>query len=227
MKTIKQHSLVIDQDNQTIRLHDIAQQQNSYNLGVTVSAHCSVMLNETVDALDHDAVQTLELCAHEKSTITYICRVKSLADKFSVQKHIKARLLGSNAKITIFVYSHGKADQAIALTIEQEHTTDTCSSNVTVKTLLEDNAHLDCSGIIKVSPQTKGNCATLTIKTMMLSDTASASAKPQLEILADDVSCKHGATFESINPVGLFYLQSRGITCHSAQNMLLKAFLNE
>ncbi|MFA6527178.1 MAG: SufD family Fe-S cluster assembly protein [Candidatus Babeliales bacterium] len=227
MKTIKQQSLLIDQDNQTIMLHDLTQQKNSYNLGITVSAHCSVTLNETVDSVNHDAVQTLELCAHEKSTITYVCRLKSLADKFSLQKHIKARMLGPNAKISIFVYSHGKADQAITFTIEQEHTTDTCSSNVTVKTLLEDNATIDCSGIIKVAPQTKGNCATLTIKTIMLSDTASASTKPQLEILSDDVSCKHGATFESINPVALFYLQSRGIPCHSAQNMLLKAFLNK
>ena len=34
---------------------------------------------------------------------------------------------------------------------------------------------------------------------------------PQLEILADDVKCKHGSTTGQLDPAALFYLRSRGI----------------
>lgn len=228
MMAHKQTSLLIDRQNATIMLHDlVAPEQGSYDIDITAAAHCDVIINETIDRASNNAHHTLELRAHEKSTITYICRIKNSSKTFCLHKHIKARMLGNNAEITIFVYSHGSAHQNIRLTIEQEHATDNSFSNVMVKTLLDDHAKMSCAGIIKVAPQTKGNRATLTIKTMMLSDTAQASANPQLEILADDVSCKHGATFETIDAESLFYLQSRGITCHCAKNMLLKAFLNE
>ena len=47
---------------------------------------------------------------------------------------------------------------------------------------------------------------------------------PELQILADDVKCAHGATIGQINDDELFYLESRGIDKITAKKMLLESF---
>ena len=60
---------------------------------------------------------------------------------------------------------------------------------------------------------------------MLLTRTATANAKPELEIFADDVKCAHGATVGELDANALFYLQSRGIAPADAKAMLLRAFI--
>lgn len=59
---------------------------------------------------------------------------------------------------------------------------------------------------------------------LLLSDQAEAYAKPELEIYADDVKCKHGATTGQLDLDALFYLRSRGIAEADATAMLLAGF---
>jgi Fe-S cluster assembly protein SufD len=61
----------------------------------------------------------------------------------------------------------------------------------------------------------------------LLSEDAVINTKPQLEILADDVRCTHGATIGQLDAEALFYLRSRGITQAEARNLLTYAFANE
>lgn len=62
---------------------------------------------------------------------------------------------------------------------------------------------------------------------LLLSDRAEASAKPELEIYADDVKCSHGATTGRLDEAALFYMQSRGISAAEAKSLLIHAFLEE
>lgn len=62
---------------------------------------------------------------------------------------------------------------------------------------------------------------------LLLSDQAQASAKPELEIYADDVKCSHGATAGHLSAEALFYLKSRGIPEAEAKTLLIEAFLDE
>lgn len=62
---------------------------------------------------------------------------------------------------------------------------------------------------------------------LLLSNEAEAYAKPELEIYADDVKCKHGATTGQLNEDALFYLQSRGIEKQAAVAMLMAGFMDE
>ena len=61
---------------------------------------------------------------------------------------------------------------------------------------------------------------------LLLSRQAEASAKPELEIYADDVKCSHGATSGHLDREAMFYLQSRGIPQDEAKALLVKAFLD-
>ena len=48
-----------------------------------------------------------------------------------------------------------------------------------------------------------------------------------MEILEDDVKCKHGASFGEIDKNIIFYMQSRGIKREDAIMMLVYAFIEE
>jgi Fe-S cluster assembly protein SufD len=62
---------------------------------------------------------------------------------------------------------------------------------------------------------------------LLLSAQAEVYSKPELEIYADDVKCKHGATTGQIDRDALFYLRARGIDAVNARNMLLTSFADD
>ncbi len=63
--------------------------------------------------------------------------------------------------------------------------------------------------------------------TLLLSDDGEFSAKPELEIFADDVQCGHGATIADIDDAQIYYLMARGIPKGRARSRLIKGFLAE
>ncbi|MEP4447868.1 MAG: SufD family Fe-S cluster assembly protein, partial [Marinomonas sp.] len=63
------------------------------------------------------------------------------------------------------------------------------------------------------------------VKSMLLDRGATANAKPELEIFADDVKCAHGATVGELDKQALFYLASRGLPPVEAKKLMLQAFI--
>ncbi|MEF2072333.1 Fe-S cluster assembly protein SufD [Consotaella aegiceratis] len=82
-------------------------------------------------------------------------------------------------------------------------------------------------GMIRVSQPAQKTDAKMACNSLLLSDEGGFSAKPELEIFADDVLCGHGATAGEIDPDHLFYLMSRGIPEQPARALLVKAFVDE
>ncbi len=82
-------------------------------------------------------------------------------------------------------------------------------------------------GQIQVAQIAQKTDAAMACNTLLLSDECSFSAKPELEIFADDVLCAHGATIADLDENHLFYLMARGIPERDARNLLVKAFLEE
>jgi Fe-S cluster assembly protein SufD len=60
---------------------------------------------------------------------------------------------------------------------------------------------------------------------MLLDRGATANCKPELEIFADDVKCAHGASVGELDPMQLFYAESRGLDPASARALLLEGFV--
>ena len=63
------------------------------------------------------------------------------------------------------------------------------------------------------------------MKAMLLDRGATANAKPELEIYADDVKCAHGATVGELDREQLFYAAARGLDPSSARALLLDGFI--
>ncbi len=69
--------------------------------------------------------------------------------------------------------------------------------------------------------------AKMTANALLLSDTAEANHKPELEIYADDVECAHGSTVGALDDDALFYLRQRGLSEGDARALLVEAFVGE
>jgi Fe-S cluster assembly protein SufD len=82
-------------------------------------------------------------------------------------------------------------------------------------------------GAVRVPRLAQRTQAVQMSRSLLLSDRARIDTKPQLEIVADDVKCAHGATVTRLQQEELFYLRSRGINAASAGRLLLRGFCAE
>lgn len=92
------------------------------------------------------------------------------------------------------------------------------------KAVVDDRAHAVFLGSIAVRPEAQKTDAQQTSRNLLLSPRAAVDTKPELEILADDVKCSHGATVGDLDQAALFYLMSRGIAAPDARRLLIEAF---
>ena len=103
---------------------------------------------------------------------------------------------------------------------------DTDSEQLCRSLLLSDNARVSKLSAF-VLPDAIFIFSARTLKPLYLSLCTQVTAMPSMEIIADQVSCAHGATVADLSPEELFYLQSRGLTKEVARAMLIKATVFE
>jgi Fe-S cluster assembly protein SufD len=114
-------------------------------------------------------------------------------------------------------------DVTLVLGHNVEHTT----STEVMRNVVFDRAKGVFQGQIRVAPGAQKTDAKMSCNSLLLSDDAEFSTKPELEIFADDVICGHGATVADIDHNHLFYLTSRGIPERQARALLVQAFVQE
>jgi Fe-S cluster assembly protein SufD len=100
-------------------------------------------------------------------------------------------------------------------------------SNQLHKCILREHSHGVFNGRIWVTKTGQLTDARQLSRNLLLSPHARIDTKPQLEIVADNVKCSHGATVSQLDREEAFYLQSRGIDLATAQQMLIYAFAAE
>ncbi|NJM54761.1 MAG: Fe-S cluster assembly protein SufD [Verrucomicrobiae bacterium] len=108
-----------------------------------------------------------------------------------------------------------------------DHAKPRCNSHEYFNGILDGKSKGVFAGRILVRPDAQKTDAKQTNKNLLLTDTATADTKPQLEIYADDVKCTHGATIGQLNDDSIFYLRARGIGLDKARRMLIHAFAGE
>ena len=101
------------------------------------------------------------------------------------------------------------------------------TSHEVYKGILDGKAHAVFNGRILVRKDAQKTDSKQTNKNLVLSDEAVIDTKPELQILADDVRCTHGATIGQLDAESMFYLQSRGIGKNEARSLLTYAFAQD
>jgi Fe-S cluster assembly protein SufD len=108
-----------------------------------------------------------------------------------------------------------------------DHRKPHCTSRQLYKGILDGKSRAVFNGKVFVRHDAQKTDAMQTNKNLLLSNEARVDTKPQLEILADDVKCAHGAAVGQIDEDELFYLETRGIHPDLARNLLTYGFAEE
>ncbi|WP_354635181.1 Fe-S cluster assembly protein SufD [Planktothricoides raciborskii] len=95
------------------------------------------------------------------------------------------------------------------------------------KCIVEDRAHSVFNGRVFVAKAAQLTDASQLNRNLILSRKGRVDTKPQLEIIADDVKCTHGATVSQLEAEEMFYLQSRGLDPVTSRNLLIDGFAGE
>lgn len=107
------------------------------------------------------------------------------------------------------------------------HQTPQSMSREFYKGTLDASAHGVFNGKVFVEQDAQKTDSIQYNHNLLLSEEAKIDTKPQLEILADDVKCIHGATVGQLDQEALFYLKSRGLDEKTARQLLIQAFFTD
>jgi len=105
------------------------------------------------------------------------------------------------------------------------HLEPSATSRQVIRSVLGGKAVGSYLGKVAVARGAQHSDSVQSIKAMLLDRGASANAKPELEIYADDVKCAHGATVGELDRDQLFYAAARGLDPAGARALLLEGFV--
>ncbi|WP_408588249.1 SufD family Fe-S cluster assembly protein [Novosphingobium sp.] len=135
--------------------------------------------------------------------------------------------LGRGANFHFGAAQLAGGDQTLEIVTEVIHAEPDATSNQVVRSVLAGHATGTYLGRVVVERGAIGTDGEQSIRAMLLDRTATANARPELEIYADDVKCAHGCAVGELDAQGLFYLQSRGLPPAEAKKLMLQAFIAE
>ena len=152
----------------------------------------------------------------------------SLHFKFNYARfEIRIKQLEGNAKTYIKGIQITKNNDQIATYTNMEFNGPNGFLDQINKSLADDKSHAVFEGSIIVPQIAQKTDASQLSRNLLLSRHAKIDTKPQLEIIADDVKCKHGATISQLNEEELFYMRSRGLTLAEASKLQLSSYIQE
>jgi Fe-S cluster assembly protein SufD len=165
---------------------------------------------------------------------------------FDVTLHAGANLAmvvinsgGAYGRIALDVTLHEGADfrlggviiaageQTLEIVTTVTHAGPGATSNQVIRCVADDTATATYLGKVAVARAGQKTDSAQSFKALLLNRGATANARPELEIFADDVKCAHGATVGELDKVALFYLESRGIPPDAARALLTRAFVSD
>lgn len=131
---------------------------------------------------------------------------------------------GSTGKMSGFYFTDNH--QHLDHDTQQNHLAPNTTSDLLFKGALKDKSRSVWQGMIYVAPGAQKTDGYQHNPNLILSEDARADSIPGLEIMADDVRCTHGSTIGKIDPVEVFYLNSRGIPTEEAERLIVQGFFD-
>ena len=133
--------------------------------------------------------------------------------------------LHEGADFALHAVQIGHGEQTLEIVTTVTHAQPNATSRQLVRTVLGAKSTGTYLGKVAVARDAQRTDSEQDIKAMVLDRTATANARPELEIFADDVKCAHGCAIGELDAMGLFYLQSRGLPPAEAKTLMLQAFV--
>ena len=133
--------------------------------------------------------------------------------------------LADGADFELFAANIGTGLSTNEIVTTVKHLGENGRSRQTVRSVLNGKATGSYLGKVEVARGAQQTDAEQSVKALLLDRGATANCKPELEIFADDVKCAHGATVGELDPIQLFYAESRGMDPATGRALLLEGFV--
>ena len=179
-----------------------------------------------IDDFAKNTYHVANVCVKQCKDSNFVSHNFSMGKKFA-RRDFNVELNQSGANCNLFGLYFVDKENHIDHHTTIEHKEANCNSNEHYKGILSGKSTGVFNGRIHVHPDAQKTDAIQKNQNLLLSDDAIIHTKPELEIYADDVKCTHGATVGQLDEKGLFYLRSRGLNRNEAQQMLIRAYVNE
>ena len=143
------------------------------------------------------------------------------------RNEIAIELAAPGTEVQLAGVTLARSNQHLDTTTRISHAQPRTTSSQVFKSVVDEHAHAVFQGSIRVAPDAQKSDARQLSQNLLLSATAAADTKPELEILADDVKCSHGAAVGDLDRDALFYLRARGLSARVARALLIGGFIGE
>jgi len=134
-------------------------------------------------------------------------------------------VLGQGAHFELGGVTIGGGDATREIVTRVRHAGQGSTSHQVVRSVHWAQATGNFLGRIEVAREGQQADAAQDFKGLLLTRGASANARPELEIFADDVKCAHGASIGQLDESARFYMAARGISPEAAKALLVQAFI--
>lgn len=135
--------------------------------------------------------------------------------------------LGAGAEFTLGAAQLAGGDQTVEIVTDVLHAAPDAISRQVVRSVAGGSATANYLGKVRVAKGADGTDGEQSVRAMLLDRTATANARPELEIFADDVKCAHGCAVGELDANSLFYMAQRGLPPELAKRLMLQAFVAE
>jgi Fe-S cluster assembly protein SufD len=144
-----------------------------------------------------------------------------------VRHRVEAELTAAGAGCRLDAAAAATGSDQIHHLTRVVHRTGPTASRQRSRKVLRGSSRSSFDGLVAMPPGADGASAQQEDRNLLLSPTARAATRPQLDIRADEVEAAQGATVGSLDPEELFYLRARGLSAAGAGEMVAGGFLDE
>lgn len=138
-----------------------------------------------------------------------------------------AILQGTNAQNELWTTYLGRGKQVHDLRSHQLHTVGRTESRLLSKGAVAEESRSIYTGLIEIERGAKRTDARQTNHNLLLSPHAHADTVPNLDIRENDVTCAHASSVGPLDELQRWYLESRGVSRHDAERLMIQGFFNE
>jgi len=217
--------LVLD-EGASLTLVERCDPSETRNAGFEIVLGRNARLDHVRIAPNSSAVQVEEISMTLAHDAQYRAHFANFGAKLS-RLELAIALQGEGAGVDLSGVSVLSDSSHADVTTQVTHAVGQTQSLQLFKKVVGGGAQAVYQGKVTVMPNADGSDSRQTAKALLLGPRAEADLKPELEILADDVKCAHGAAVGDLDADSLFYLRARGIPEKNARHLLLHAFLED
>lgn len=138
-----------------------------------------------------------------------------------------AHLMEENTHVTVKGLCMSGGAQKVDMRTNIHHIASGCTSEQAQRNVVGGRSRTSFKGRIRVEQSAQQTDSNQLVRSLLLNERSQVWCMPSLEIIADDVSCAHGATVSDLSEEELFYLRARGLDKETSRNLQLFAFLDD